>query len=392
MSEAMAAWGYEYVETPLVERASTFEAVSGEPLDASAFRLFDTEGDLLVLRPEMTVPIARLSATRLQAEAGPYRLRYAGRVVRDADALSAQPREFTQVGLELVGTNGASSDAEIIGAMVETLSHAGLSRFTVGVGTVAVLRAVIDAAGMPADWQRRVLDAAHDRNLVGIDELALLEGVPEDVARALSEVPRTRGGLDAISRCRDVAGRWAGEALDELQETWELIRAMGAENLVSIDFGIMRSFDYYTGVVIEAYAEGAGVPLGGGGRYDDVLETFGAGAPAAGFAIRLERLHEALAAQETSIPVRVLDAILIGDDAAAFDAAGALRGRGWRVRLAGRVRVEEAEDAARAARATWALVADDGRVSRVEGGRLVPLDEDVPPPSSLRVTGGDLDV
>ena len=295
MNAALSAWGYDYVETPAVELAETLEAAESATVGADAFRLFDSDGPMLVLRPEMTVAIARLVATRFEGEDGPHRLRYSGRVFRDLPSMRGQAREFTQVGVELIGVNGPASDAEIVGLMADALDAAGLQEYTIAVGTVAVLRSLIEAGSMDEDWNAAVFRAAHDRNLVRVAELAGSEGVPRDVAEALRRVPGLRGGRDAIEECRVVAGRWAADALDELEGTWELLTAQGCDARVSIDFGIMRSFDYYTGMVLEAYGSGPGLPLGGGGRYDGVLEAFDAPAPAAGFAISAERLHQALA-------------------------------------------------------------------------------------------------
>ncbi len=149
---------------------------------------------------------------------------------------------------------------------------------------------------MDAEWGEAVLEAAHDRNLVGLDALAGREGVVPEAAAALKAVPRLRGGREAIAECRAAAASCGVDAtLDALDATWDLLETLGVTEAVSIDFGIMRSFDYYTGIVLEAYAPGLGLPIGGGGRYDAVMAEFGRPMPAAGFAIGIERLHIALA-------------------------------------------------------------------------------------------------
>ena len=107
----------------------------------------------------------------------------------------------------------------------------------------------------------------------------------------------------------------------------------------------MRSFDYYTGLVVEAYAPGLGVPLGGGGRYDGVLAAFDAPAPAAGFALGLERLMIALVEQGAQPATRGLDAVVGGEPAAALAAAARLRAAGWRVALSARTGLELVREA-----------------------------------------------
>ena len=389
MSEALGSWGYEYVETPIVERLETLESAAGGDLKTSLFRLFDSDGPLLALRPEMTVPIARLVATRLGVGAQPHRLRYAGRVFREQPSMRGESREFMQVGVELVGDGGPVADAEVIALMSDALAASGLDQYTIGVGTVAVLRGLITAASMDSQWQEAVLSAAHDRNLVAIRQLAVADGVPRDVSRALSAVPGIRGGREAIDACREVAGTWVATVLDELEETWELLTLQGCAERVSLDFGIMRSFDYYTGVVIEAYGSGPGMPLGGGGRYDGVLAAFDAPSPAAGFALRVERLHEELAVQDRQASVRPLDALVGGGSQNAFPAAAKLRAAGWRVRLAPGSDADAVVAQARDAGAAYALVARGDEIVRIaEGSEQAVLSIETPP--SLAATeGGD---
>jgi len=327
-------WGYEPVETPVVE---TYDAVemAGKDLTSAAFRLLDLDGSLLALRPDMTMPIARLAASRLDRAGRPLRLRYDAEVFREHESLRGQPRQFTQLGIELLGASGPAADAEIIAVLAEALEATCLPDFTIAIGTVAVLRAILDASGAPAAWREAVLAATHDRNLVALDRLAAEEGLPPQVARALAAVPRIRGGADAIGRCREHAvACGCASALDDLARTWSLLEAVVAPERLVVDFGVMRSFDYYVGLVVEAYAPGVGVPIGGGGRYDGVLAAVGAPEHAAGFAIGLERLMIALVEQGVAIAVSPEPRTVSGTPEAAFAEAARLRAEGMRIVLA----------------------------------------------------------
>lgn len=391
MAQVMSAWGFQPVETPVAEELSSLQAGAGGTLEGTAFRLFDSDGTLLALRPEMTVPIARLVATRLAGQPGPFRLRYTADVFREQASLRGQARQFTQVGLESIGVSGPAADAEVIAVLVESLRASGLIEFTVGVGTVAVLRSIIDTAEMDESWGAAVFDAAHDRNLVGIDALAAREGVPDAVANALRTVPQIRGDRTAIKECRRASAECGCEdALDALDATWDLLEAAGVADSVSVDFGIMRSFDYYTGVVLEVYAPGLGLPIGGGGRYDDVMGQYGTPMPAAGFAIGVERLHIALAEQKVAVRVRRLDALLGGETADAFREAARLRAAGWNVRFSERTGLDLVREA-RDTGAAEALLADGERVVRLDraGEPALPLEEPLPePPTATWVREG----
>lgn len=380
------AWGYHGVDTPAVEDAAVLEAGVG-PLDGTAFRLVDLDGRLLALRPEMTVPIARLVASRLAAEPGPHRLAYAAEVFREHASLRGQARQFTQIGVELVGASGPAADAEVIAVLVEALRASGLRDSLVAVGTVAVLRDLLHSADAPEEFASAVMSACHDRNLVELDRLVACAELPSSLADALTGVPRVRGGREALGRVRELAGACGcAGALDELEATWTLLEAAGVAEGVTLDFGVLRDFGYYTGIVLEAYAPPLGLPLGGGGRYDRLLATFDHPAPAAGFALGLDRLHIALAEQGVAPQTRGVDAVLAGDPASVFAAARKLRDAGWRVWISdardGRAAVAEA----RRLDAPETLVAETcGSVVRLdrEGEPALPLEDPIPEPPTL---------
>lgn len=392
LGEVFSAWGYGLVETPVVERLDALEAAAG-PLEGTAFRLVDLDGRLLALRPDVTVPIARLVASRMSGRPGPHRLRYASQVFREHESLRGQSRQFTQVGVELVGASGPSADAEVVSVLVEALIASGLERFSVAMGTVAVLQAIVDAAGATQQWGEAVFSAAHDRNVVELDRLASESGVAPAAAQALSVVPRIKGGREAIAACREAAAGCGCEGvLDELDATYGLLEAAGVADRVQVDFSVMRSFGYYTGLVVEAYVPGLGVALGGGGRYDGVLAAFDAPAPAAGFALGLERLSIALLEQGAAPRTRGLDAVLGGEAGDALEAAKLLRAAGWRVALsslAGADLVREA-DRLEAVEALWA---EKGRIARLDRAGELAKALDVPlpyPPTVSWAEGGEL--
>ncbi|MHB8050003.1 MAG: ATP phosphoribosyltransferase regulatory subunit, partial [Coriobacteriia bacterium] len=327
LSAIFSAWGYDPVETPVVEEASTLQTGIPGEIERSAFRLFDLDGSLLALRPELTVPIARLTASRLAGTPGPHRVRYATEVFREQASLRGQARQFTQVGVEFIGARGPAADAEVVLLLIAALEAAGLRSFVIGLGTAEVLRALLDKAGGPEEWREAMIAAAQSRNLVEIERLAAREDLDAGLSRAFIELPRIRGGREAFESCQALAlACECGEVACSIAETWRTLDSLGYGDRIQVDFGIMRSLDYYTGMQIEAYAPGLGLPLAGGGRYDRLLSAFGHPAPAAGFAVGLERLMIALAEQSATPRLQPLDAVLGGRiPAEVFRAAIALR-------------------------------------------------------------------
>ena len=185
--------------------------------------------------------------------------------------------------------------------MTEALIAAGVPDFKLALATVGVLRALLAASqGTPA-WQKSILQAYHASNFVDLDALTESEsaqfvasGARADVARAIRLLARIRGGQDAIAAARLlVEPLKCADGLDEFEQTYALLCARGLRERIMIDFSVMSSFDYYTGVVFEAYAPQIGTSLGSGGRYDHMLAAYGQDRPAAGFAFYLEQVMTA---------------------------------------------------------------------------------------------------
>ncbi|OUO48231.1 ATP phosphoribosyltransferase [Olsenella sp. An285] len=296
--ERFSAAGYLPVETPLLEDRSVLER--GARIKDSAFQLFDSDGTLLMLRPDLTLPVARLVAGRVGADRLPARFRYEAPVVREEPSLRGQPRQFTQLGVELVGEDGAAAEVEVVRLLGDALAALEVPDWRIVFGSVTPLKALLDACAPTPAFRERVLSLVHDSDLVTLNEAIASEpALAPEQARALREVPRLCGGAEVIDRL-DVllaeAGVPAGErGTDELAELARALEDLFRAGRLSFDFSIINSFDYYTGIIFKGYAEGIAASLASGGRYDAVLANLGRpGLAACGFALSLERLQEVL--------------------------------------------------------------------------------------------------
>jgi len=297
--DCCSAHGYLPVETPLLEDRDALER--GGRIKGSPFQLFDVDGSLLTLRPDLTLPIARLIATRVGADELPVRFRYVAPVVREESSLKGQPRQFTQLGVELVGDEGTASETEVVRLLSEVLSTLEVPAWRIVFGSVTPLTSLLDECAPSAEFRERALALVHESDLVGLDELVASAGgcLSPAAARAIRVVPRLNGGVEVIERIDALLA--AAGVTPEARGTTELARLVGnlddlfEEGRVSFDFSIINSFDYYTGIIFKGYAEGIAASLASGGRYDAVLKNLGRPDVAAcGFAISLERLQEIL--------------------------------------------------------------------------------------------------
>ena len=282
--------GYGEVHTPALEYEDVLRR--GEERAAGArYRTFDESGAVLALRSDMTIPIARVVATRYADAAPPLRFSYLARAWRATDRGVGEPREFLQGGLELIGVPGAEGEAEVVALTIAALDEAGLRRHRVGVGDGALYRSLLTSFGVPEDAHTPMLESLSRRDLVGLEGQVDALGLADHERDVLVGLPQLRGGREVLDRA-DTPG------LDGLRALHDLLSERGVADRVIFDLGLVRELGYYTGSVFEIYDPAVGFTLGGGGRYDELIGRFGRDLPACGLALDVQRVHLAQAAEE----------------------------------------------------------------------------------------------
>jgi ATP phosphoribosyltransferase regulatory subunit len=286
MRAAFEDAGYGEVHTPALEYEEVLRR--GEEHAAGArYRTFDEQGEVLALRSDMTIPIARVVGTRYAEASPPLRFCYFAHAWRAVDRGVGEPREFLQGGLELIGAEGPEGDAEVVALTIEALDAVGLRRHRVGIGDGALYRKLLDSAGVPEVEHTPMLECLSRRDLVGLEmRISALSGLGAGTRELLVELPTLRGGPEVLNRA------------EGLRALHELLAERGVADRVIFDLGLVRELGYYTGAVFEVYDPAVGFALGGGGRYDELLGRFGRALPACGVALDLQRVHLAQAAEE----------------------------------------------------------------------------------------------
>ena len=295
--DAFESFGYGEVATPTIEYEEVL-ARGDERGAPVAYRFFDESGELLALRSDMTVPIARLVANRYAGAEPPFRLCYLARAYRAIRPQRGQMREFTQAGVELVGGSAPEGTAEVIEVLAAALDAAGLPRAVIGLGDADLYRQLLAELGIDGEARTRILDCLATHDHVGLgEEIEALELGDAD-RETLALLPTLRGGPEVIEQARGLGGAATERATQRLADTYAALSARGVADRVSLDLGLLRDLGYYTGAILEVYDPALGHILGGGGRYDELMGKFGRALPAAGFALHLERLHVAQAEEE----------------------------------------------------------------------------------------------
>ncbi|WP_297510775.1 histidine--tRNA ligase [Thermococcus sp.] len=294
--ETFERYNFREVLTPTFEYTDLFRLRSGEEVVKQLYAFLDKGGRDVSLRPDMTSSVARLYVNRFQNAPKPVKWYYIANMFRYEEPQSGRFREFWQAGVELIGSDKVEADAEVIALFVESYLATGLEDFTVNIGDRVLL-----------DEFAKMLGVGDDIGLMRlIDKKDKLSR--EDFIGALKEFGLSDEGLERVLSLVEIKGKpdevlpmaeelfgseEAKKEIERLYELVDLLDAYGVSKWIRIDLGIARGFDYYTSVVFEAIAPndlGIG-SIGGGGRYDNLIEVFGGKpTPATGFAIGLERL------------------------------------------------------------------------------------------------------
>jgi len=342
--DCMRRWGYEQIMTPTMEYYDTV-GVASATSDSKLFKLLNNRGMTLVLRSDMTAPIARVAASLLRDAPLPLRLSYHANVFRSIEEEAGREAEFFQTGVELIGDPSPDADAEVVALAIASLQAAGVERFKIAIGHVGFLNGLLrEKLSGDAEAQEELKAHLLRRDHVGYRERLRSLGLPPQAERDLEDILRLRGGRETCRQAKELSPDPAArQAMDHLCAIWDVLDAYGVTEHVLIDLTMIGDFSYYTGMTFEGYAADLGFPVASGGRYDNLLAQFGRPAPATGFALKTTRILDLVdgGADDTG-----RGRVLIGYDAAGRNAAlaeaGRLRAEGL-VAVTARMTVAEAE-------------------------------------------------
>lgn len=290
-------YGYMEVTTPLLEYLDVITQGAGKDLKKRIVKFTDrATGRSLSLRPDFTPQIARIVATHYREKKKPVRLSYHGSVIRLAEDASGGQKELYQAGIELIGDSSPEADAEVISLAIEALKASGLKEFKVDIGQVEFVRGTLDGAGLSSSKRGDVLDAISKKDISRLSEITNETG--EQHRKVLSALPYLFGGEEVLDRAQGlITNERSMQALKSIRSVVDILKKRGYSDYITIDLGEIRGFDYHTGTIFEGFVSGIGSAVCGGGRYDNLLASFGYPSPATGFAIDLDNLMSAIERQ-----------------------------------------------------------------------------------------------
>ncbi len=328
-----SARGYSEIITPTLEFYDVFNRKAQPFPQELMYKLTDAKGRLLVLRPDNTVPIARVCATRLRDSSLPLRLYYNQSIHVISPSLKGRDDEITQAGIELIGSDSRMADLEVIAAAVDALRSFDPA-YQLELGNAALFRLLMQQLPASEHAKEQLRDCIESKNYPAIGDL--LDTLPDSAAaNALRVLPRLFGGEEVFEKAAAVSTGDAFSAiLNDLHALWKSVAQFAGKDRVSVDLSMMHRTDYYTGMILRGYLSGYGEEILSGGRYDNLIAEFGYDVPATGFAVNIDAVTKILSRRDAAPSGAQTKAsnVLIwaaeGCEADAVEAATNLRGKG----------------------------------------------------------------
>lgn len=313
------AKGYSEVITPGLEFYDVFNMKSRYFPQETMYKLVDNKARLMVVRPDSTMPIARMTATRLREQTLPIRLCYSQSVYRNKPSMRGRSDEIRQTGIELIGSASKRAELEVLSNALDVLSSFETDGFRLELGHIGFFKALVNKLGCDSDTVESIRSLIEAKNYPALNDLLETMG-DNEAAKALRQLPGLFGGEEVFEKAEQLySGEDGKTVLLELKETFESITALGYKGMITIDLGLVNRMDYYTGTVIKGYIEGCGDAVLSGGRYDKLISEFGFDVPAVGFAVNADAVARTEMKKIDFTP-KASDAVVFGEEGYETDA------------------------------------------------------------------------
>ncbi|WP_163193119.1 ATP phosphoribosyltransferase regulatory subunit [Clostridium thermarum] len=309
--------GFLEIITPTLEFYDVFDGENVWIDQEKMYKLFDNKGRILVLRPDITTPAARLAGTKLKDSFYPLKLCYCQNVFRTNEDLNGKRNEFTQSGTEIIGCSELRADLEVIVTAIKALLAVRVKNFKVELGHIGFFKGIMDELKLEQEEKEKIRKFIEGKNYATLkDFLQSKETVlGKENIEVINSLPALFGDISVLQRAKELTGSSvAQKALKNIEDIYYMLESMGISEYVSLDLGMVHNIDYYTGLIFRAYIEGAGDDVLYGGRYDGLVSNFGLDVPATGFAINVDRILDVLRKQNSKIGKSITPDYIIHSD------------------------------------------------------------------------------
>lgn len=289
------SYSYNLIETPTFEYLDIFTLGTANFQQTHLYHLINRQGELVALRSDMTRAIARVVCTQNSNVSTTQRYSYIANSFRYPERYQGKLHEFTQGGIELIGNNSAEADAEVIKVAIEALETVDIHDFTMHIGSSQFLEYMLSDIGLGELEREQVYVAIDQKDAVKLKKILEASPIDSQTLAMLLELIQCAGSIELLRSVKQrINCSQSKEALEYLEEIYEILQAYGIEEKVLFDFSLLSYGKYYTGIMFQAFTHGIGSAIVEGGRYDTLLCQFGRDLPAVGFGIDINLVLQKL--------------------------------------------------------------------------------------------------
>lgn len=334
VEDALNKWGYKEVITPTIEFYQTYNSGYQNLKEEDMYKFFDNKGRILVLKPDMTVPIARVVATKFKDMNPPVRLRYTANVFRVHESLGGKRNEYTDCGVELIGLSGKESDLEILLTALDTLKALNVDGFKLDIGDISLFNSAVKELNLNEDDRNVLAQLIDQKSLKELEIFLEKLDVPDNCKDFFIKLPWLFGGKEILDEGKKIAfNKDVIESIEYLEKLHDTLSELGCADGITFDLGMVPRLNYYTGIIFRGYVEGVGTTVLSGGRYDNLIKSFGRDLPSVGFSINLDSLLDLIKGFEDRKSRKFIVKYASKDIVQAFKEAALLREQGNIVEL-----------------------------------------------------------
>lgn len=290
-SNLLKRFGYEEVITPTIEFYKTFNNEDSGFDEEDIYKFFDNKGRILVLRPDMTVPISRVVSTKFKDRELPLRIRYTSNVFRVNESLGGKRNEYTDCGVELIGFDEKQGDLEILVTALELLTKLKVKDFKLEIGNINLFKESTRDLNLSKDEKKYLGELVEKKSLKSLEDYLERLNLKKNQKKFFLKLPWLFGDKDVLENCRELAfNDGIRNSIDKLKDTYDVLDSLGYGELISFDLGMAPRLNYYTGIIFRGYVSGIGKAVLSGGRYDNLMKNFGVDLKAIGFSLNMDLL------------------------------------------------------------------------------------------------------
>jgi ATP phosphoribosyltransferase regulatory subunit len=295
LSKLFSLFGYHQISTPTLEAYDVYNNYD-HLTQSELFKVISRRGKILVLRPDGTIPVARMAATKYRDQDNILKFSYITNIYRNFSKDDVQKKEVTHAGVEYLGSDSPACDAEIIHLGVESLYRNFIKDIHIDIGHVGFLNSLLDPLELDKKERSHLLILIERKNIADIRSYIKDKDYPATIKEMLLQIPKwygepltVLGKVKPYCQSEETKGAW-----NNLSQIYDIITMLELPATISFDLGFTNEMNYYTGLVFKTYIYNQGEPIITGGRYDTLSNQFGVPRAACGFALDVLQLSEYL--------------------------------------------------------------------------------------------------